>query len=369
VLVYPSGVDVSTSTLRYLSACLRTRRRAAGIQRPDALYAIAATTTTNTAGKFARLGSSRSSPVAASNLIPGWACTAGSLSRVSPYCTGSAGSASDRKSATTSTKPSSASPAPSSAGDASTTSQTVRSSKAPPEEPEGLTLLSWPGELQRQAKALYRTGRAQRLLDFVAEHPREWLIEPKPHLAFWHAPPDQRLYLTCRLPVTEYAARWSGDDFDQVRSHPYRDIRERLWPWLLERQYADSQDDLELFLRHLGHRPAHLRPTIEVRRVWSWPQADDLNKRGQLIGTVRAAVTELLTALDEPLPLRVPVVRKRAGWLANDDRPTSRPGSAPATSSVTSPSDQHTRPRLRLVARSLPAPLLDTHQRPVRSRP
>ena len=39
VLVYPSGVDVSTSALRYLSACLRTRRRAAGTQRPDALYA------------------------------------------------------------------------------------------------------------------------------------------------------------------------------------------------------------------------------------------------------------------------------------------------------------------------------------------
>jgi hypothetical protein len=39
VLVCPSGVDVSTSTLRYLSACLRTRRRAAGTQRPDALYA------------------------------------------------------------------------------------------------------------------------------------------------------------------------------------------------------------------------------------------------------------------------------------------------------------------------------------------
>jgi hypothetical protein len=39
VLVYPSGVDVSTSILRYLSACLRTRRRAAGTQRPDALYA------------------------------------------------------------------------------------------------------------------------------------------------------------------------------------------------------------------------------------------------------------------------------------------------------------------------------------------
>jgi transposase len=30
---------VSTSTLRYLSACVRTRRPAAGTQRPDALYA------------------------------------------------------------------------------------------------------------------------------------------------------------------------------------------------------------------------------------------------------------------------------------------------------------------------------------------
>jgi len=39
VLVYPSGIDVSTSTLRYLSACLPSRRRAAGTQRPDALYA------------------------------------------------------------------------------------------------------------------------------------------------------------------------------------------------------------------------------------------------------------------------------------------------------------------------------------------
>ena len=30
MLVYPCGIDVSTSTLRYLSACLRTRRRERG---------------------------------------------------------------------------------------------------------------------------------------------------------------------------------------------------------------------------------------------------------------------------------------------------------------------------------------------------
>jgi hypothetical protein len=113
-------------------ACLRTRRRAAVTQRPDALYADRGYDHDKYRKQVARLGSSRSSPVAASNMIPGWPCTAGSLSRVSPYCTGSAGSASDGKSATTSTKPSSASLAPSSAGDASTTSQTVRSSKACP---------------------------------------------------------------------------------------------------------------------------------------------------------------------------------------------------------------------------------------------
>jgi hypothetical protein len=73
VLVYPSRVDVSTSTLGYLSACLRTRRRAAGTERPDALYADRGYDHDKyDHDKFARLGSSRSSPVAASNLIPGW---------------------------------------------------------------------------------------------------------------------------------------------------------------------------------------------------------------------------------------------------------------------------------------------------------
>jgi hypothetical protein len=108
---------------------------------------IAATTMTNTASKFARLGSSRSSPVAASNMIPGWACTAGSLSRVSP----------------TALVP----PAPHPMGNPRRhprslpplrlrhhllatppqQSQTVRSSKAAPgEEPAGeATLMSWAG--------------------------------------------------------------------------------------------------------------------------------------------------------------------------------------------------------------------------------
>jgi hypothetical protein len=119
---------VSTSTLRYLSACLRTRRRAAGTQRPDALYADRGydhdkyREQVREAGikpVIARRGGQHDSG-------PGVYCRV--VEQGFAVLHWFAGSASDGKSATTSTKPSSASPAPSSAGDASTTSQTVRSS-------------------------------------------------------------------------------------------------------------------------------------------------------------------------------------------------------------------------------------------------
>jgi hypothetical protein len=85
----------------------------------------------------------------------------------------------------------------------------------------------------------------------------------------------------------------------QVGAHRYDGIRENLWPWLRERQ-DDRQ--LDAFLGRLGRRDVHLRPGIEVRRIWPWAPAVDLDERGALVGEVRAAVTELLTALDEPLP-------------------------------------------------------------------
>jgi len=169
---------------------------------------------------------------------------------------------------------------------------------------DGLALCTWPAELKPQAEALYQTGRAQRLMDFVAQNPGEWLARPNVHLAFRNAPVAQRLYLRCHLQITEYVHRWSGSDFAQVRAHRYDEIRESLWPWLRERQYADPQDDqqLDAFLRRLGRRDAHLRPGIEVRRTWPWAHAVDLDGRGALVGEVRAAVAELLTALGEPLP-------------------------------------------------------------------
>ena len=172
------------------------------------------------------------------------------------------------------------------------------------EQAETLALCTWPAELKPQAEALYRTGRAQRLLDFVAEHPEAWQARPNVHLAFRNAPVAQRLYLHCHLEITEYIHRWSGNDFAQIRAHHYNDIRENLWSWLRERQYAGPEDDqqLDAFLKRLGRRPVHLRPGIEVRRIWPWPHAVDLDERGALASEVRTAVAELLTALDEPLP-------------------------------------------------------------------
>src|SRR5215471_1472825 len=61
----------------------------------------------------------------------------------------------------------------------------------------GLALYTFPAELKPQAEALYRTGRAQRLLDFLAEHPGAWQARPNVHVAYRNARADQRLYLDC----------------------------------------------------------------------------------------------------------------------------------------------------------------------------
>jgi transposase len=108
---------------------MRIRRRAAGTQRPDALYADRGydhdkyRRQVREAGikpVIARRGEQHDSGLG----VYRWVVEQGFallhwFRRL----------ASDRKSATTSTKHSPASPAPSSAADASTTSQTVRSSK------------------------------------------------------------------------------------------------------------------------------------------------------------------------------------------------------------------------------------------------
>jgi hypothetical protein len=170
------------------------------------------------------------------------------------------------------------------------------------QQDEDLQLTSWPAELKPQAAALYRAGRAQRLLDFLAQHRGTWQAAPNVHLAYYTAAPGQRLYLTCGLDVADYIRRWTEGDLAMVGSYSAAQVRQDLWPWLRDHQYARPADDLDAFLDRLGSRPALLRPGIRIWRTWPWPDAVRFDERGKLAGEVRAAVTELLTALDEPMP-------------------------------------------------------------------
>lgn len=166
-----------------------------------------------------------------------------------------------------------------------------------------LQLGTWPAELKPQAEAFYASRRAQQLIELASTG--VWEAHPNPHLAYRGARTvQQRLHPTCRLELAEYIRRWAEEDLDQVRAHPHDEVRDRLWPWLEERGYADPSDRelLDGFLDMLGRRHAHLRPGVLVRRRWPWDDAVELDEAGELVNEVATAIRELLTALNEPLP-------------------------------------------------------------------
>lgn len=168
-----------------------------------------------------------------------------------------------------------------------------------------LTLHMWPGELKPQAEHLYASGHADRLCTLAA--PPQWRVEPQPLLGFRNAPRRTRVYLTCTLDAPTYARRWEGEDWSHVGAHHRDSILTELWPWLLERGYASERDAerLDPFLRALGRRFAHLRPSMHVTRSWSWAEAEGLEDEGRLVGEIRDAVNAVLRALEEPLLLEL----------------------------------------------------------------
>lgn len=169
------------------------------------------------------------------------------------------------------------------------------------DEDDRLTLHMWPGELKPQAEHLYAAGHADRLCELAA--PPGWRVEPQPLLGFRNAPRRTRVYLTCTLNAPTYARRWEGEDWSHVGAHHRNSIRGELWPWLLEHGYASECDAerLDPFLRALGRRFAHLRPSMHVARSWSWSEAERLEDEGRLVGEIRDAVNAVLGALEEPL--------------------------------------------------------------------
>jgi hypothetical protein len=104
----------------------------------------------------------------------------------------------------------------------------------------------------------------------------------------------QRLYTTTALGPRGYVRAWQ-EDLDRVHAYDVSELRDLLWPWLVARGYASTRDARALprFERLAGRRSIHLRPAIRAERpVAPEPPA------------IRAALAELLVALDEP-PLPV----------------------------------------------------------------
>ena len=170
-----------------------------------------------------------------------------------------------------------------------------------------LVLAVWPGELKQQARELYGTDRAARLLDLVAagaSGTSGWRAEPRPHLGFYGASRGQRLHLTTTRTLPEYVAGWS-EDLGRIHAYPPAALRGDVWPWLVDRGYAApaDADGLPRFERLLGRRQLHIRPAIRVLREWPPADADRLDERGELPAAIGAALCELLDALDEPDPV------------------------------------------------------------------
>lgn len=163
----------------------------------------------------------------------------------------------------------------------------------------GVVAFTWPGELQSQARFLYSSDRAHRLVGAAREG--GWDIDTRPHLAFWNSPPSQRLYLNPTIGVDEYVERWAGADGANIRQHEAETIRPRLWPWLLGRGFASSGDERELddFLTRLGRRAAHLRPGLRLLRRWEADEVEELAAANLLSDEIRAAVNDLFDAIGD----------------------------------------------------------------------
>lgn len=164
----------------------------------------------------------------------------------------------------------------------------------------GVTLVTWPAELQPQARYLYGNRLGSDLVTAALE--RGWAVEPRPHLAYYTARPDRRLYMRPLVAPLDYVACWEdGDGLRHVRSYARDDVEHELWPWLKEQGLADDSDDAELvrFLgEFLGHRRAHMRPGLRFRRVWTSTEAARLGP--ELAEAIRSEFNAVFAVSREP---------------------------------------------------------------------
>ena len=166
--------------------------------------------------------------------------------------------------------------------------------------PGGVAVATWPAELKPQAFYLYGGGLGSALLAAATE--RGWTVEPSPHLAYHTAPGARRLYMRPSIAPLDYAACWEDEDaLRRVGNHTREDVERELWPWLKQKGFADDGDDIELrrFLdESLRRRPAHMRPGLRLRRVWTSAEGTELGSA--LAQTIRSEFDAVFATAHEP---------------------------------------------------------------------
>jgi hypothetical protein len=160
---------------------------------------------------------------------------------------------------------------------------------------------TWPTELARQARYLYRRGLGSALVAAAIE--RGWEVDPSPHIGYWRAAPGRRLYMRpSSVEALDYVACWEDKDgLRRVGNHTRGEFEHELWPWLKQRGFADDGDDTVLlrFLNEfLGNRPAQMRPGLRFRRIWTPIEAAELGSA--LAETIRSQFDAIFAAAHEP---------------------------------------------------------------------
>jgi hypothetical protein len=168
----------------------------------------------------------------------------------------------------------------------------------------GIRVALSPGEYQSHARYLYSDRRAETFVSNAREG--AWSVDPKPHIAFYQAPPYQRLYLDSTMDCDQYVKLWQGPGLKRIHGYGQQELTDFLWPWLKEKELATPEDDkvFHEFWRLLGdRRVAHLRPALRAELDWTRDEVATFSA-AQLADEVRAEVNRVLQAIGEP---RLPV--------------------------------------------------------------
>jgi hypothetical protein len=164
----------------------------------------------------------------------------------------------------------------------------------------GVVVATWPAELARQARYLYGRGLGSALVAAAIE--RGWTVIPSPHIAYYTASPDRRLYMCPSVAPLDYAACWEDPDgFGRIGGNSTREyVEHELWPWLKQRGFADDGDDAVLarFLDEYLRMPAQMRPGLRFRRVWTPAEAAELGSA--LAEAIRSDVDAVFAVAGEP---------------------------------------------------------------------